>query len=257
MPSAAIMPRKSSGEVSTRASTTFSPFFERATASSALKTTWPDAAPGPAAKPLPIFFASLADCRSKIGASRCASESAGMRLTASSLEISFSPTISTAMDGGMAGALSVACLQNVKVIFFHREFEVLHVLEMLFQDCAVFHQVFMHRRHFLREVGDRMRRAHARDHIFALGVDQIFAVKNFFAACRVAGESNSGRARLTHVSKHHRLDIDRRSRVVRNPIFPAINNCAIVHPRTENCTEGAPELHPWVLRERLSGSLLD
>ena len=32
----------------------------------------------------------------------------------------------------MAGALSVACLQNVKVIFLHREFEVLHVLEMLF-----------------------------------------------------------------------------------------------------------------------------
>src|SRR5437016_6410169 len=95
--SPAIMPRKSSGEVSTRASTTFSPFFERATASSALKTTWPDAAPGPAAKPLPIFFPSLADCRSKMGASRCASESAGTRLTASSLEISFSPTISTAM----------------------------------------------------------------------------------------------------------------------------------------------------------------
>jgi len=40
-----------------RASTTFWPFDDRATASSALKTTCPDAAPGPAASPLPIFLA--------------------------------------------------------------------------------------------------------------------------------------------------------------------------------------------------------
>ena len=35
------------------------------------------------------------------------------------------------------------------------------------------------RRHFLREIGNRMRRAHASNHVFALGVDQIFAVETF------------------------------------------------------------------------------
>ena len=71
----------------------------------------------------------------------------------------------------MAGALAIARLQNVKAVVLHREFEVLHVLKVLFQGCADFHQVSVRRGHLLREIGNRMRRAHACDHIFALRVD--------------------------------------------------------------------------------------
>src|SRR6266404_6341756 len=99
MPSAAIMPRKSSGDVSMRASTTFSPFSERITASSALNTTRPQAAPGPAGKPLPI-----------------------------------------------------SRLQNVEVLFLHRELEVLHVFEVMFEDAAHFHQFFVRRGHFFCQI---------------------------------------------------------------------------------------------------------
>ena len=70
-------------------------------------------------------------------------------------------------------------------------------------------------RHFFGELGDRVRGAHARDHVFALGVDEIFAVENFLAARRVAGKSDAGRARIAHVAEDHRLDIDGRAPVVR------------------------------------------
>ena len=91
------MPRRSSGEVSTRTSTTFSPRWAISTASSALNTILPLAAPGPAGKPLPISFAPFALSRSKMGARIWLSESAGIRFTASSLEMNFSFTISTAI----------------------------------------------------------------------------------------------------------------------------------------------------------------
>ncbi len=40
-------------------------------------------------------------------------------------------------DSGVAGAFAVARLQDVKPFVFDREFEVLHVLEMLLEDlCA-------------------------------------------------------------------------------------------------------------------------
>ena len=95
-------------------------------------------------------------------------------------------------------------------------------------------------RHFLGELGDRMRRANARDDIFALGVDQIFAVKDFFAAGWVAGEGNSRRAGFAHVAEDHRLDVNRRAPIVRDPILPPINNGAIIHPRAKHRANRAP-----------------
>ena len=54
MPWAASMPRMSSGLVKSRTSRTFSPLPAQATASWALKTTRPVAAPGPAGRPLAL-----------------------------------------------------------------------------------------------------------------------------------------------------------------------------------------------------------
>ena len=67
MPSAAFMPSMSSGEVSRRTSTTRSPFFFHALASSALKTILPHAAPGEAGRPRPIGFAFLSATASNCG----------------------------------------------------------------------------------------------------------------------------------------------------------------------------------------------
>jgi len=59
IPCAAFIPVMSSGDVSRRTRKTFSPFSCQATASSAVNTTLPQAAPGEAPRPLPIGAAAL------------------------------------------------------------------------------------------------------------------------------------------------------------------------------------------------------
>ena len=102
-----------------------------------------------------------------------------------------------------------------------------------------------------------MRCAHARDYIFALCVDEIFAVKNFLAAGRIARECHAGCACLAHVAENHHLNVHGRAPIVGNAVLAAINNCAVVHPRTENCADRAPELFLRILGKRFSSPLFD
>ena len=95
MPSAACMPCTSSGEVSTRARITLWPCALRCTASSASNTSSPVAAPGEAGKPLAsTVFSALG---SRVGCSSWSSWPALMLVTASSLVISPSSAMSTAI----------------------------------------------------------------------------------------------------------------------------------------------------------------
>ena len=72
IPWAAIIPSISSGEVSSLTKTTFSPFSALSLASSAVKATFPQAAPGEAGNPLAIALVFLSDVASNVG---CRSES--------------------------------------------------------------------------------------------------------------------------------------------------------------------------------------
>ena len=157
----------------------------------------------------------------------------------------------------MAGALAISRLQNIKAIFLHRELEVLHVLEVTLKDAAHFHQLLVRRGHFPRQIGNRMRCAHACDDVFALRIDQILAVKDFFAGRWITRKCNPRCACLSHVPEHHRLHIDRRSPIVRDSIPPPIHDGPIVHPRAENSANCAPELFIRILGERFSGALFD
>ena len=258
MPSAAIMPRRSSGLVSTRTSTTFSPRWAISTASSALNTILPLAAPGPAGRPLPMTFAPLADARSKIGARIWLRLSAGMRLTASSLVMNFSFTISHGdADGGHAGALAVAGLEDVEAVVLDGELQVLHVAEMLLQRVAHLEQLLVAGGHLLGELRHRLRRADAGDHVLALGVDEVLAVEHLFARGRVAGERDARGAGVAHVAEDHRLHVDRRAPLGRDAVLAAVDDGAVVHPRAEHGADGAFELFARVLREALAGALLD
>ena len=160
-------------------------------------------------------------------------------------------------DGGVTGALSVAGLQNVKAVVLDREFEVLHVLEMVLEDFAHSHERLVRGWHFPGQIGNRLRRAHAGDHVFALRVDQVFAVENFFAAGRVTRERDPSRAGFAHVAEDHCLDVDRRPPIARNPILSAIDDRPVVHPRTKDRSDCAPKLFARTLRKRFSGPLFD
>ncbi len=96
MPCAAIIPRKSSGEVSTRVSKT-GPFLASSTAFSALRKIRPLAAPGPAGKPLQSKVAFFRATASNTGERTWSSCSAGTRLIAVFQSIKRSFTISAAM----------------------------------------------------------------------------------------------------------------------------------------------------------------
>src|ERR1044072_8186868 len=102
-----------------------------------------------------------------------------------------------------------------------------------------------------------MGRANASNHVLALSVDKVLAVEKFFASGGVACERDAGCTSVAHVSEHHRLNIDRRSPLVRDAVLPPINDGAVVHPRAENGTNRAPKLFIRVLRKRFAGTLLD
>src|SRR5438876_764536 len=124
----------------------------------------------------------------------------------------------------MPCAFPVASLENVETMFLHRELQVLHVLEMTFKDRADFHQLFVSRRHFIRQIDNWVRRAHACNDVFPLGVDQILAIKNFFTGRWIARKCDSRCARFPHVSEHHRLHIHGCPPFARDAVFPAINS---------------------------------
>ncbi len=100
MPLAACMPWMSSGLVSTRTSTTAAPLAARASASSAVKTAMPEAAPGEAGKPrASTVFGALG---SSVGCSSCSSDAGSIRCTASSRLMIPSEAMSTAMRSAAA-----------------------------------------------------------------------------------------------------------------------------------------------------------
>ena len=100
MPSAAIMPARSSGLVSQRTSTHLRPASAAATASAAENTASPTAAPGEAFRPRAStsYSAFLSNC----GCSSWSSCSGSTRMTASSLEMRPSFSISMAMCSAAA-----------------------------------------------------------------------------------------------------------------------------------------------------------
>ncbi len=128
------MPWMSSGTVSLRTRTTFLPWSVHATASSAVKTTWPDAAPGEAGRPLVATGMLFHSFGSNTGESSCDSEDGSTRSRASA---GFSSLLGDQVggddDGRVAGALAVTGLEHEELLVLDGELEVLHVLVVLLE----------------------------------------------------------------------------------------------------------------------------
>ena len=167
-------------------------------------------------------------------------------------------------EGRFGGSFAAARLQHPEFTLLDGELHVLHVFVMIFQlgaDIAQFleqaRHVFFHRRQagvvvFLFRHGQGLGCADARHHIFALGVDQIFAVKGVIAGGRVAGEADTGGGTVAHIAKHHGLNIDGGAPFLGNIVEPAVNFGPIVHPTAEDGADGAPQLVVGVLGKRLT-----
>ncbi len=161
----------------------------------------------------------------------------------------------------LRGALAGARLQHPQLTALDGEFDVLHVAVMVFEHPPHPAQLFEDAGHDLfhcRKIGfvrvfagDRqvLRGPGPGHDIFALSIDQVFAVKHVFAGRRIAGEGNTGGAILSHVAEHHRLNIDRRTPVGWYLMQPAIGHSAWVHPRAKNRADCTPQLLAGLLRE--------
>ena len=156
--------------------------------------------------------------------------------------------------GGDAVALADAALQHEELAFFDGELDVLHVLVVLLEPLLDVEELLVELRHELFERGqmlalvvlgvlvDRRRRADAGHHVFALGVDQVFAVELVLAVAGVAGEGHAGGGVVAHVAEDHGLHVDRGAPLVGDLLDAAVLDGALAVPAHEHRADAAPEL---------------
>ena len=187
---------------------------------------------------------------SMMGWSSWSSEAGSTRSTASSLEMSPSATMSTAiLTAAWAVRLPVRVWSMIERAFLHRELEILHVAVVLLELVRDLAELVVHLRHFLCKVGDRMRRADAGHHVLALGVRQILAVELLGAGRRIAGEAHARCRSVAHVAEDHGLDVHGGAEVAGDVVQPAVGDGAGVVPGAEDGVARHDELLPGVLRE--------
>ena len=88
--------------------------------------------------------------------------------------------------------------------------------------------------------GDVLRCANASHHIFALRIDEEFAIKFARAGRGIAGKGHACGRGFTHIAKHHGLHIDRSAPAFGNIIEAPIGDGALIHPRPKHSANGAP-----------------
>ena len=116
-----------------------------------------------------------------------------------------------------------------------------------------FHRCLVGAGFLARIFGDVLRRANAGHHVFALRVDQEFAVQPALAGRGIARERDPGRRGIAHIAEHHRLDVDRGAPGFRNVMQPPVGHRARIHPRRKHRPNRAPQLVVRILREILAG----
>ena len=148
-----------------------------------------------------------------------------------------------------SGSLSRSALQNVQLVSLDRELDVLHILVVIFEDLAGLYEFGIDFWVDLVELADRERRSNTCNHVFALGVDEVFAEDDVFAGRGVSGEGNAGSAVVAHVSEDHGLNVDGSSDGIVNLFFASINDGSVVVPASEDGFDGFLKLFAAVLWE--------
>ena len=127
---------------------------------------------------------------------------------------------------------------------------------MLLQPRGDFAKLVVDVRHDLLQFENRHRRAHARNHIFALRIHQKFAIKLFRAGRRITREPHARSAGVAQVAIHHGLHIDRGPEQVVDVVDAAIVLGAVVLPGAEYRVPRHDQLFAGILREVTLGVLL-
>ena len=225
MPWEAAMPSMSSGEVSRRTRTTFSPRSAHSLASSAVKTTWPQAAPGEAARPVPIGLGGLQGGGVKLGMEQGV-QLLGLHAQNGLLlgDHALVHQVHGDLQGGGGGALAVAGLEHVELAVFNGELHVLHVPVVVFQLVGDVGKLLVHLGHVLLELVDGLGGADAGHHVLALGVDEVLAEELLLTGGGVAGEGHAGAGIVVQVAEDHGLHVDSSAPGIGDVVHAAVDS---------------------------------
>src|SRR5262245_44282604 len=124
---------------------------------------------------------------------------------------------------GKTGALGVPRLQHPELALLDGELDVLHFSIVLFERIANFIELLINVRHLALKFGDFLRCTDAGDHILALGVNEVLAVKGLLSGRRIARESNPRATVIPHVAEYHGADVGGRPPVVRKTVLPSVD----------------------------------
>ena len=160
-------------------------------------------------------------------------------------------------DGGKTGAFAHAALQHPQSAALDGEFDILHVLVMGFQRIADPDQLMVGVRHLVPQLLDGFGRPNARHDVFALGVDEIFAVEPLLAVRRIAAEGDPRGAVVPHIAVDHGLHVDGGTPFIRDVVQLPVHRGAFVVPRAEHGADGAPQLLTGIVGEVGARTRLD
>ena len=159
------------------------------------------------------------------------------------------------LESGSRRTLSGARLEHVELAVFDREFHVLHVAIVLFEFFAHPLELLIDLGHQLGHFFQMERRADARDHVFALRVDEEVTEENLLASGRVAREANAGARIVSGIAKYHLDYVDGSAEEGGNFFDAAVGDGFFAHPGFKDRANRAPELFLGIFGERLAGLL--
>ncbi len=160
--------------------------------------------------------------------------------------------------GGHASALRSPRLQHVELAMLEREFDVLHILEVLLEFGRQAVELTINlgefaALHFLNGLW----RPRAGHDVLALRVRQYVAVQHVLAGAAVSRERHARTAVVAHVAVDHRDDVHGGPQTVGNPVDLAVILGATRVPTLEDRLDRTPQLLVRIVGEGLPGAPLD
>src|SRR6266850_2423835 len=160
-------------------------------------------------------------------------------------------------EGCSGSAFAGARLEHVEGAVLDGELHVLHVARVFLKFYSNFLELGVNLRHSLCHFTERHWRTDAGDDIFALGVDEVIAVKDFFAGTRVAREADAGAGIISGIAEHHLHDVDGRAEKAGDFFHASVGDGLFRHPGTKDGADGSPKLIHGIVREVRAGLLLE
>mmetsp|Transcript_17991 Transcript_17991/g.34037 ORF Transcript_17991/g.34037 Transcript_17991/m.34037 type:complete len:284 (-) Transcript_17991:3005-3856(-) len=118
------------------------------------------------------------------------------------------------LQGRFARALTATALQHPQLAVFDGEFDILHILEMIFELVDIFQKLFVGRREGFFHDGNVLGRTNTRDHVFSLGIDQVFTSQFLYSRAWITRKGHTGTRTISEVTKDHGLNVTGSSKQV-------------------------------------------